>query len=242
VPLTTALELEVFQGPLDLLLSLIERRQLEITEVSLAQVADQYLQAVRARPEPDAELLAEFLVIGARLLLLKSRALLPRPEPVEADEAFDDLAARLETYRQFRDRALEIAARLESGAQAFAHPPRPALTPFQPPLAPLDARELAKLWQAILRRQPPAAPRLEPPTRRVSVAERLADLRALLAARPRLDWDEVAGENLDEIIASFLAVLELVRRSELQVRQETLFGAITLLRLERAPEPRSSVE
>jgi segregation and condensation protein A len=242
VPLATALELEVFQGPLDLLLALIERRQLEITEVSLAQVADQYLQAVRSRPEPDPELLAEFLVIGARLLLLKSRALLPRPEPVDDEEPLDDLTARLEIYRQFRDRALEIAARLESGAQSFSHPPRPELTSVQPPLAPVDARELARLWQAILRRRPAAPVKFDPPVTRVTVAERIDALRALLLTNSTLDWERVAGQTLDEVIASFLAVLEMVRRAELLVRQEAIFGAIILLRPERSPGGGDSVK
>ena len=103
--LATPLDLDVFQGPLDLLLQLVERRKLEITEVSLAAVAGQYLQAVRALPERDLELLSEFLAIGTRLLLLKSRALLPRPPPLDdEEEPVDDLTARLEEYRHFKGR------------------------------------------------------------------------------------------------------------------------------------------
>src|ERR671935_420793 len=94
------LHLDTFDGPLELLLLLIEQRRLPITQVSLAQVADQYLAQVHAQPSLDADLLSEFLVIGGKLLLLKSRALLQSEEPdPEAAEVASDLAERLETYR-----------------------------------------------------------------------------------------------------------------------------------------------
>ena len=227
MPLQTTLDLPVFQGPLDLLLSLIERRRLAITEVSLAAVADQYLQAVRALPEPDADVLGEFLVIGARLLLLKSRTLLPQPDEADEDEPIDDLAERLEEYRRFKAVAQELAARLDSGAQAFSHPARPELGELQPRLAPIEADVLARLWRSIRRRQPTPLEE-DPLTPRVQVADRLRLLRELIGQRAELSWDEVAGSTLDEMIATFLAVLELVRRSEIGVRQERRFGPILL--------------
>src|SRR5919204_200534 len=138
MPLQTTLELPAFQGPLDLLLTLIERRRLAITDVSLAAVADQYLQAVRSLPERDPDLLGEFLVIAARLLLLKSRALLPQADEPDEEESPDDLAERLEEYRRFKEAALALAARFESGEQAFPHPPPPDLQDYQPELDPLD--------------------------------------------------------------------------------------------------------
>src|SRR5260221_10848450 len=103
-PIQLELHLESFDGPLELLLMLIEQRRLPITQVSLAQVADQYLSHVHAQPALDAELLAEFLVIGGKLLLLKSRALLLTEEPdLEVEELASDLAERLATYRVFRE-------------------------------------------------------------------------------------------------------------------------------------------
>lgn len=228
MPLPTTLELPTFNGPLDLLLDLIERRRLEITDVSLAAVADQYLQAVRALPEPDPDVLGEFLLIAARLLVLKSRALLPIEADRDDDEPLDDLAQRLEEYRRYKEVALELAARLEQGNQTFPHPPRPELSDLQAPLAPIEAAALARLWRSILARQQPT-PRLEEPTRpRVQVGERLAFLRERIAAGGTLRWSDIAGGTLDELIATFLAVLELVRRSELRVRQAGCFGPIVL--------------
>jgi segregation and condensation protein A len=228
LPLQTALELAAFQGPLDLLLNLIERRRLAITDVSLAAVADQYLQAVRALPEPDPDLLGEFLVIGARLLLLKSRALLPRTDEPDEEAPDDDLAERLEEYRRFKDAALALAARFEAGTHAFPHAARPDFQDLQPALAPVDAQTLAHLWRSIHSRQPPPPVRDEPVQSRIQVAARLAWLRERFRERPTLCWDEVAGGSLDELIATFLAVLELVRRGELRVQQERPFGPIVL--------------
>jgi segregation and condensation protein A len=234
LPLQTALELPVFQGPLDLLLDLIERRRLEITEVSLAAVADQYLQAVRALPEPDPDLLGEFLVIGARLLLLKSRALLPNPDQVDEEVASDDLAERLEEYRRFKEAAAALAAKFDSGARAFSHPARPELQDLQPRLEPVEAQVLARLWHSIRRRHPPATLEEPPVQPRVQVAERLAWLRERLSEATELGWEEAAGRSLDELIATFLAVLELVRRRELHVIQERPFGPILLRPLKKA--------
>ena len=112
-PVQLELHLESFDGPLELLLLLIEQRRLPITQVSLAQVADQYLAQVHAQPALDTDLLADFLVIGGKLLLLKSRALLLTEEPdPEVEEVASDLAERLATYRVFRA-AAELLRELE---------------------------------------------------------------------------------------------------------------------------------
>jgi segregation and condensation protein A len=234
LPLETTLELTAFQGPLDLLLSLIERRRVAITDISLASVADQYLQAVHALPEPDADLLGEFLVIGARLLLLKSRALLPRPDQPDEDEPLDDLVERLEEYRQFKEAALCLATKFEASAVAFPHPPRPALEEYQPRLEPIEAAALARIWRSISRRQPARSVDDDSVQPRIQVADRLELLRQALSDRSQLCWEEIAGQSLDEVIATFLALLELVRRREIHVRQDHCFGPIVLEASRRA--------
>src|SRR5258708_27366001 len=118
-PIQLELHLESFDGPLELLLLLIEQRRLPITQVSLAQVADQYLTQVHAQPALDADLLADFLVIGGKLLLLKSRPLLLTEEPdPEVEEVASDLAERLATYRVFRP-AAEFLSDLEQPGGAM---------------------------------------------------------------------------------------------------------------------------
>src|SRR5579859_26145 len=96
-------QLPAFEGPLDLLLRLIERQELDITTIALAQVADQYLAQVRAMPSPDPAALSAFLVMAARLLLIKSRALLPRPAPAStANERLDEGAELVQQLRDYQ--------------------------------------------------------------------------------------------------------------------------------------------
>src|SRR5437879_3040269 len=147
-PIQLELHLESFDGPLELLLLPIEQRRLPITQVSLAQVADQYLAQVHALPALDADLLADFLVIGSKLLLLKSRALLLTEEPdPEVEEVATDLAERLATYRVFRA-AAEVLRELEQrGERMYATQREPLISTQPAPLAPLGADALLAVWR-----------------------------------------------------------------------------------------------
>jgi segregation and condensation protein A len=125
---TYQVQLDVFEGPLDLLLRLIEREELDITLVSLALVADQFLAHIARLPDASAASLADFLAIGARLLVLKSRVLLPRPENEAASEEEDwgqDLVERLQEYRRYK----EAAARLRAIEEANPHVPAGSAAP-----------------------------------------------------------------------------------------------------------------
>src|SRR5919197_695614 len=114
-------ELDLFRGPLHTLLDLIERRELPVTRISLVQVADQFLALVQRSAALDLDLTAEFLHVAARLLWLKSLALLPHTdeEPRDEEDAEEDLEARLLAYRRFRDAARLLAARHEAGTRMF---------------------------------------------------------------------------------------------------------------------------
>src|SRR5437899_12359054 len=144
------LHLETFDGPLELLLLLIEQHRLPITQVSLAQVADQYLAQVHAQPAIDPNLLADFLVIGGKLLLLKSRALLLTEEPdPEVEEVASDLAERLATYRVFRA-AAEVLRELEQRGERMYTTLREPLVSTQPaPLAPMAPDALLAVWRRL---------------------------------------------------------------------------------------------
>src|ERR1700687_1117426 len=138
-PVQLELHLDSFDGPLELLLLLIEQRRLPITQVSLAQVADQYLAQVHAQPALDADLLADFLVIGGKLLLLKSRALLLTEEPdPEVEEVASDLADRLATYWVFLA-AAELLRELEQrGERMYPTLREPVISTALPPLTALE--------------------------------------------------------------------------------------------------------
>src|SRR5690348_10205910 len=186
---------------------LIEQRRLPITSVSLAQDADQYLAQVHAQPAIDPELLADFLVIGGKLLLLKSRALLLTEEPdPEVEEVASDLAERLATYRVFRA-AAELLRELEQrGERLYPTLREPMLSTAPAPLAPIKPDALL----AVLRRFM-AEPRPEqielPGVARASVDECRARILDALRSSPVVSFRAMAGRTVDEVIAAFLAIL-----------------------------------
>jgi segregation and condensation protein A len=222
------LHLESFDGPLELLLLLIEQRRLPITQVSLAQVADQYLAQVHAQPALDADLLADFLVIGGKLLLLKSRALLLTEEPdPEVEEVASDLTERLATYRVFRA-AAEVLRELEQrGERMYPTTREPLISTAPAPLAPVGPQDLLAVWRRFLA-EPQSAQMELPDVPRASVDERRARILDALRAEPRVFFRTLAGDSVDQVVATFLALLELFRRGQIAVEQPTLFGDLIL--------------
>jgi len=222
------LHLDSFDGPLELLLLLIEQRRLPITHVSLAQVADQYLAQVHAQPGLDADLLADFLVIAGKLLLLKSRALLLTEEPdPEVEEVASDLTERLATYRVFRA-AAEVLRDMEQRAERMYPTQRePLVSTAPPPLAPLGPNDLLGVWRRFAAATKPE-PVDMPGVARTSVDERRVHILDALRAEPRVSFRVLAGETVDQVVATFLAVLELFRRGQIQVEQPHQFGDLSL--------------
>jgi segregation and condensation protein A len=216
---------------------LIEQRRLPITQVSLAQVADQYLAHVHAQPTLDTELLADFLVIGGKLLLLKSRALLLTEEPdTEAEEVASDLADRLATYRVFRA-AAEVLRELEQrGERLYPTQREPVVATGPAPLSPLQPETLLGVWRRFMDEPRPAQIEL-PGITRASVDERRARILDALRSADTVSFREMAGHTIDEVIATFLAVLELFRRALIHVEQPRPFGDLVL----RLPDPGTDV-
>jgi segregation and condensation protein A len=227
--------LEVFEGPLDLLLTLVQRQSLDITTVALAQVTDQYLRYMRALEAIEPSALAAFCEVAATLLLLKSRALLPRPpdpDPVEEADA-EALAERLRAYRRVRAAAELLGERERAGLHAY---PRAAPPPDLPPrldnldvsLADLAAAFESALTEAAVA-EAPELPVVKP--NRVRLSERLGAIRELLVTRGSVSFREVLlGDRptREYIVVSFLAVLELLRRRMIRAAQSDLFGDIVL--------------
>lgn len=218
-----------FEGPLDILLRLIERDQLAITEISLIAVTDQFLAHLATLQEQPPALIADFAAVGGRLVLLKSRSLLPRPT-VEVEEPDpDDLVRQLEQYRALkavseqlavRDRiALGGFGRGEAVAQPEAPPPRLAL--HQP--AALARALRRRLTSAIGPVQVVASQRVV--TLR-EMTERL--LTTLTGGNQSYFAYRATCDSREEVLVGFLALLVLVRRRVLDATQETVFGDITL--------------
>lgn len=228
VSIELELETPAFSGPLALLLELIEKRRLPITEVSLAEVADQYLQRMRTITGLDPELLADFLVIAAKLLVIKSRELLPSaPQVVDEEE---DVAAQLQQrlleYRIFRDAAGQLKRLEEAGRRSHERQPSEAASPWpEPPLAPIDPSALKDAMTRMLKAIQPAAQQLQLAPR-VSVQERIRHLLDYLTSSGSAAFSEIGGATVSEIVATFLALLELLRQHVIVAVQEAAFGDI----------------
>ena len=230
------LDLEVFSGPFDLMLTLVLREEVDLLEIELAEVVLAYLDVLEARGELDLEAATEFLVLIAALLELKSRLMLPRPEAEEgfeldADEAAEELLARMLEARRYRAAAEHLSGRLaaEEGHRFRTAPP-PA---FLRQVAEADVAavyEPADLGAAIggLLRHPPPLPLDHLGTARVTVAERLAHLRALLR-RGGCSFDEaVRGADRVTVAVTLFALLELYKAGEATWSQPEPFGDIAI--------------
>jgi segregation and condensation protein A len=229
------LSLEGFDGSLELLLHHLDDGRLEITAVSLAQVADQYLATVRLLPHDTLKLdfLAEFLVVGAQLLVYKSRALLPREAARSTEaETLDDavLEERLREYRRFREAAGALGQRQERGERAFSRTVPP---PLPPPAAPpklerAAPEQLAAVLQKMLAARLPKVTSLPEPPPRVTIGQRIEQIREAIRTRGRVSFQWLADDcqTRGELIVTFLALLELYRKWEIGLEQDELFGEI----------------
>lgn len=235
------IQLPVFEGPLDLLLYLIEREELDITAVSLVQVTDQYLAYLRSGEQIDAAALAEFIAIGAKLLYLKSKALLPKPvfEDEEEEDIGDDLVQRLREYKRFKEAAGLLRRIEEEGRRAYPRLAPPTGVPLPTGLNGVTLDLLLRLVQEALERQ-----RAQEPAERlverqeVSVEEKIAELTDLVARRRTVSFRRfiAACRSRVEVIVAFLAVLELIKLLRLRAEQAEAFGDIQLVAVEVATE------
>ncbi len=218
-----------FEGPLDILLRLIERDQLAITEISLIAVTDQFLDHLATLQEQPPALIAEFTAVGSRLVLLKSRSLLPRPA-VEVDEPDpDDLVRQLEQYRALKAVSEHLAARDRVALGGFGRGEAVALPEAPPPR--LALHQPASLARALRRRLTTAIGPVQ-----VVASQRVVTLREMTE---RLLTTLTGGNrsflafrascvSREEVLVGFLAMLVLVRRRVVDASQDTVFGDITL--------------
>jgi segregation and condensation protein A len=231
------LQLDVFEGPLDLLLFLIEKEEMDITAVSLVQVTDQYLRYLRAGDQIDHTALAEFIAIGARLIYLKSRALLPKPQPEEEDEedTGEDLVQRLREYRRFKEVAAQLKEIEELGLRAYPRLAPPPTLPMPTGLDGVTLDRLVRIFQEVLERQPEEdEPEGVVERHEVTVDEKVQELTQRLTQRKRLSfraWISACRTRM-EVIVSFMAVLELIKALRLYAEQSSEFGDIDLVALE----------
>jgi segregation and condensation protein A len=229
------IRLPVFQGPLDLLLHLIERDDLDITAVSLVSVTDQYLKAVHRGDELDAQALAEFVALGAKLIYLKSRALLP-PDPLAAgltledDDVGRELVDLLKEYKRFGEITDLLAQRQDEGRRYF---PRMVPSPIVPPGLGLD-NVTVDLLNVIMREvlaRTPEEPAAIIPRETLTLAQQIDTFRARLRTAGSFSFRDAIGayRTRIEIVIAFLAILELLKAAECDARQSEGWGDIQVV-------------
>lgn len=247
--------LPVFKGPLDLLLHLIEKRQMEITTISLVAVTDQYLDYIQQWQEPDnipLSNMAAFISIAARLLYIKSQSLLPSVSKEEMTGEMENAAAMAEElrthlleYKLAKEIAGYLRLREESGLQTYGRSGLLAgieaqLAWMPPTLLGLHVDSLATAFQRLLEMQAKeeASSGILVPTARVRVSERIAEIVGLLRSHSNIHLSDVLENEHSRIviIVTFLAVLELWKRERIRVTQTTLFDPILLERGEHWTE------
>lgn len=217
-------KIERFEGPLSLLLDLIEREKLDITEISLAQVTDQYLRIVSNYGDHIAlSELADFLLLAGKLLLIKSRVLLPQFLSPE-EEAGGDLERQLEIYKIYRQASERLAAVIKGGNFAFfRRESKIPLTPKFTPPAGLTAARLQKSFVRILENLRQSLNVLDKKKIKsiISLAERIGQLREILAGEKQVRFFSFlkSARSRTEIVISFLALLELIKQKEIFVKQ-----------------------
>jgi segregation and condensation protein A len=231
------LDLEVFNGPFDLLLTLVLKEEIDLLEVDLAEVVLAYVEYLERSGELDLEAATEFLVLIAALLELKSRLMLPADEEegldIEPMEAAEELLARMLEYHRYRQAAQHLRDRLEA-----EHGYRYRSAPLPPELrrisieaaeAAYDPERLAEALGGLLI-VPPALDLRHVRRPAVSVEQRLRHLRDLLASRSRFSFDE-AVEGVDRLTeaVTLFALLELYKAGEAKWEQEVPFGPITVV-------------
>ena len=230
--------LPIFDGPIELLLHLIERQELDITEVSLVAITDQYLRTIEALQEIEPEALADFLVVAARLLYIKSRGLLPQPEVEEEEEKQSEaLLQQLLDYRRFKAAADELRLRASIGLRTNAR----LAPPQKERRLDLSALTIERLAAAAQRAMRNVASSVAPPSVRaypITVAEQMAAILERIRSQAGtegggdryLSFTALLSQSRSrlEIVVTFLAVLELIKQREIAAEQQETFGEIVL--------------
>lgn len=233
--------LAVFEGPLDLLLHLIEREELDITRVSLSRVTDQYLEYLEAMEKLVVDDLADFVMVAARLILIKSQALLPRPPTTtpEEEDAGEELIRQLIAYKQFKQVAQQLEERHAQGQRSYIRlAPAPRIEAGIEHLDPVSLDALLVAARQALQAQLEESSRSQvviPFT--ITIKDQIQLITDTLIRRPHTSFTKLLTPSYSrqEVSVTLLAVLELVKRHKILARQERMFGEIVIT--PASPEP-----
>lgn len=250
---------QAYTGPFDLLLQLVSRQRVTIGSISIAEVANQYLEEVERMGELDLDVASDFVLVASTLLDIKAASLVPEDAPARGgardaddeddpledlspDEAREVLIARLIAYKQFRGAAAALGARLEAEGRMLPRTvgPDPEFLNLMPDyLEGITLRSLAVICADIdSRRETLLLEAEHVAPRRLPVALTISAVDRLVRGRGRVSFSELVDGQEDQpeaVVANFLAILELYKQGLVRVRQEELFGDIEVTHVEGAP-------
>ncbi len=231
-----AVKLQQFEGPLDILLDLIEKEKLDISQLSLATVTDDYLKHLDANPEIPPEELADFLTVAAKLLYIKSQALLPFLNFGEPEEEEGNLEDQLKIYREYVEASKGIEAAIGRNRFLFAHDKLPSIEiGFSPPKK-LTTDQMAVFMRTVIARLEPVVKTPQAVVERtVSIHDKIERIRNLLSrATGRFSFRSILeeAESRVEVVVCFLALLEMIKQKSVRVDQDGRFEEITISRVD----------
>ena len=229
--------LEIFEGPLDLLLYLIKKDEVDIYDVSIERITSQYLEYIETFKILNIELASEFIVMAATLMYIKSRTLLPKNEQAPEDDVDEEdprweLNRQLVEYKKFKDAAYYLERREADNQQVFGSERQEAEDTDEEPILNVGIFDLIRAFQGILKRFEDEEGLAEIADDRFTVSDKIDYLMIHVKKGEKIKFNELFAEatTKGEVMVTFLALLELIRLNEFQVRQERILGEIEIKR------------
>ena len=244
--MSLSVTLEKFEGPLDLLLHLIEKNKINIYDIPIVEITEQYMDYIRQMQEQDMEIMSEFLVMAATLLNIKSKMLLPQEEPENTEEPVDprqELVERLLQYKMYKYASLELSDRqLDAGRVLFkeANLP-PEIADYKEPidtqalLSDLTLQKLHSIFESVMKKQ---VEKIDPVRSKfgriekeeVSMSKKMREIQEYALANKRFSFRALLMEQYDKmnVVVTFLCILELMKIGRMHVVQEEIFDEIEI--------------
>ena len=227
---------DLYSGPLDLLLDLIHKAELDITKLALAQVTDQFLAYIEAHRDLEPDYISEFLVIAAKLVQIKSEALLPRPPAREADEEDpgEALAYQLQLYKKVKDAAHWLGHRMDAKLRGYLHVPRAYDVRAQIDLTGVEVMDLIAALESLLIENSAVEPEGIISIPKLTLKLKLEEVISRLRVLPRTSFQQLLGTERTRLnmILVFLAILERTKQSLIITEQQDLFADIRVTALD----------
>ena len=223
---------ELYSGPLDLLLDLIQKAELDISKLALAEVTDQFLAYVRIHEVADAEYISEFVVIASKLVQIKSEAILPHPpvhEPEEEDLG-EELARQLRIYMEIKNTTKWLQTRIDSDMRTHLHLPQHYPVNVQFDLSGIEITDLILALENLATLDQNRAGFDEVIIPKLTLRRKVTDIVHFLRTHPNANFSDLVVEDSSRIdtIIVFLAILELVKQHYIEIKQEALFSEIQI--------------